>query len=165
MVSRMPDVNHIPFKICVLGDGRTGRSALAAALAPARTTHRGVRVTSWTDPVSGFDCEVWDQDGCCLLDSLGQPYLASADGFLVVVNARDPEGLAAVEVLLKAVEKLHGARPSRIVLNFAETEGSEPRDAPILGIPVVRLDARSEQNVRALVSELLEEVAASGLAD
>lgn len=153
-------LGHPAMKICVLGDGRSGRSALAAALAPARTHHRGVRVTSWIDPNTGAECEVWDQDGCCLLDSLGQSYLASADGFLVVVDARDPEGLAAVPVLLEAVEDLHGARPSRIVLNFLEGETAESLDAPIHGVPVVRLDARCEREVRALVSELVPEMIA-----
>lgn len=140
-----------PCKLCVLDDGTVGHSPLIAALT-GRQGGNGVLVVGWTDPASGCECQLWDNDGRSMLDSLGQAYLADVDGYLIEVDGSADDAIAVAESLLEHASRLAGERPAVILVRQPNPAAAAPASRRA---PVYAADVSQPERVAAALADLL----------
>lgn len=114
-----------PRKLCLLGPGGAGKTRLALRIAQgadgcAAADRAGSRVLDAHLPLRGgkpVPVRLWDGPGHTLLDSLGQPLLAGADGLLLVADGSDPHSVSALPLLYASARRAIGERPVLVLLN------------------------------------------------
>lgn len=103
-------------KLCLMGDPGVGKTAVAACLDPrARQRAVGVSLYRWSH--AGHEFILWDSAGQSALDTLGQAFLADADGFVLVADPARPDSVDMARQLLRHAFGLIGRRPSLLLLN------------------------------------------------
>lgn len=144
------------YKISLLGDWKSGRSTLLAALGgPPRPAHRGVTIARWNDPQSGCTAELWDVDSRSLLECLGQTFLSGADGLMVLCDLSRGQDSAFGYAVLQDAWQLVGERPSLILLNKRDLVNLQDVPGQIDQVPVMAVSAREPATLTQALSTLL----------
>jgi len=113
-------------KLCLMGDPGVGKSTIAACLDQIRDERPGVSLHRWIH--AGSEFAVWDSGGRSLLDTLGQTFLAGADGYIVVADPARGESLDTARQLIRHAFELAGRRPTLLLLN--RFDGPPPAALP-----------------------------------
>lgn len=161
-------------KLCLLGDYRVGKTRLVCRLTDCDTPPPafGVHLHHWVCPSApAVEFALWDAAGRSALDSLGQSFLADADGFALVADAGDADSIEVARQLHRAATALIGARPAVLLLNKCDRVDAPlpldpsdrvdaPREALPAGIPVFQVSAKRGEGVREAFTALAERVLA-----
>lgn len=153
-----------PFKVSMIGDLRSGRSSVVAALSGKPCpNHPGIQVTRWRSS-GGVLLELWDVNSRSTLESLGQTFLGHAHGLVAVADLSRPASLVAARHGVDAAFAMMGPLPTILLLNRAShAEGDQdsvPSNLPD-SVQVHRVDARSGAGVAEAFDALAERLAAA----
>lgn len=150
-----------PYKVSMLGDWRSGRSSVVAALSGKPCpNHPGIQVTCWR-PQDGPLLEVWDVNSRSALESLGQTFLAHADALVAVADASRPASLTAAEHALRAAFSILGPRPACLLWNLSRAEPAAPRPELPDGVTLHRVRAIEGEGVVEAFEALAARLAAA----
>lgn len=151
-----------PFKVSMMGDWRSGRSSVVAALSGKPCpNHPGIQVTPWRPAPDGPLLEIWDVNSRSTLESLGQAFLAHAQGLVAVADVGRAESLLAARQALDAAFAMLGPLPACLLLNrrSAAAPASEPPPLPA-GVSVFQVHAASGEGVVTAFEALARRLAA-----
>lgn len=136
-------------KICLLGEPGAGRTSLVQRAAhgrfPATPPGPGITVT----PLrlrSGAAMALWDVDGHCAVDCLGQAFLGRVDLALLVADGRDPEAVARVLALRAPLQQLQPQAAIAVLLTRRDLGPSAAAALPA-GLPVFEVSARDGHGI------------------
>jgi GTPase SAR1 family protein len=149
-------------KLCLLGDYRVGKTRLVRQLThcDAAPPEAGVHLHFWRwAGAPEVEFAVFDVAGRSALDSVGQSFLAGADGFVLVADGSQPDSIPVALQLFRVAQGLVGPRPSILILNKADRGlaalGQVPAD-----LPVFHVSARSGDGVQLAFGALAGRVLA-----
>lgn len=150
-----------PFKVNMLGDWRSGRSSVVAALSGRPCPeHPGIQVTRWRPDAEGPVLEIWDVNSRCTLESLGQAFLAHSDALVAVADTSRADSVEAACHALRAALGMLGPRPASLLLNRRRDEALPALSALPEGVAVHAVRASTGHGVaeafRALAGRLQE---------
>lgn len=149
-------------KLCLLGDYRVGKTRLVCRLTDCDKPPPafGVHLHYWHCPSApAVEFALWDAAGRSALDSIGQSFLAGADGFALVADAGDADSIDIAEQLHRAATTLVGPRPAVLLLNKCDRVDA-PVDRLPAGIPVFHVSAKRGEGVREAFAALAARVLA-----
>lgn len=153
-----------PFKVSMMGDVRSGRSSIVAALSGKPCpNHPGIQVSRWRS-AAGILLELWDVNSRSTLESLGQTFLAHAQGLVAVADLSRPESLIAARHALDAAFAMIGRRPAVLLLNGrAATPASDLLRPPGVAaeVAVHQVNARTGAGVAAAFEALATRLGAA----
>ncbi|MFA5684383.1 MAG: GTPase domain-containing protein [Lysobacteraceae bacterium] len=154
-------------KLCLLGDSGVGKTALAERLGASRAPRAdGLWIHRWRRPDNGVEYALWDLRGRSLLDSLGQSFLAHADGLALIADAGRPESIALALQAGRIASLLIGERPQVLILNrFGDADPPStdalPADIPD-DLPIFAVSPGSGAGVVEAFSALADMIGARG---
>lgn len=148
-------------KLCLLGDSGVGKTTLAERLGASHAPRaEGLWIHRWHRPDTGIAHALWDLRGRSLLDSLGQSFLAHADGLALVADAARPESIALAIQAGCIATVLIGECPQILILNRFDEQPLPALTAIPASLRVHALSARSGEGVEAAFLELADAVEA-----
>jgi hypothetical protein len=101
---------------------------------------------------------LFDVAGRTALDSIGQSFLAGADGFVLVADAGNQDSIETALRLYRVAQQLLGPRPAVLLLNKAEAGAVAVEPPP--GLPMFLVSAHSGEGVQDAFTALAEAVLA-----
>jgi len=131
-------------KLCLMGDPGVGKTTIAACLDPRARNRTGVSLYRWSH--AGHEFILWDSGGCSALDTLGQAFLAGADGYVLVADPSRPDSIDMARQLLRHAFELVGRRPSLLLFNRFDTAAPGAANAdwpPEVQVAVVQANTGS----------------------